>query len=77
MARLLIAWAISRGEDSVPFIGARRLDRLTETLGAVNVNLTVDELGAIERAVPPGTAAGDRYDSHGMMMLDTERGQDR
>ena len=71
----MIAWVLSRGEDIVPLIGARRRDRLTEALGAVNVSLTPDELAAIERAVPPGAAAGDRYDSRGMTMLDSERGR--
>jgi aryl-alcohol dehydrogenase-like predicted oxidoreductase len=42
-------------------IGARRRDRLAEALGALEVKLTADDLTAIERAVPNGAAAGERY----------------
>ena len=45
----------------VPLVGARRRDRLTEALGALNVALTSADLASIEQAVPKGAAAGDRY----------------
>jgi aryl-alcohol dehydrogenase-like predicted oxidoreductase len=77
VAQIVIAWALSRGEDIVPLVGARRRDRLTEALGALNVNLTAEELAAIERAVPANAAAGERYDARGMGMLDSERGRAR
>jgi hypothetical protein len=48
--------------------------RLTEALGALDVELSADDLAAIERAVPPGAAAGDRYDEGQMAALDSERG---
>jgi hypothetical protein len=41
--------------------------------GAVDVELTDDQLVAIELAVPKGAAAGDRYDAAQMAMLDSER----
>lgn len=63
---------LSRGEDIVPLVGARRRDRLTEALGALDVTLDADELAAIERAVPVGSAAGDRYPSAQMAHLDSE-----
>jgi aryl-alcohol dehydrogenase-like predicted oxidoreductase len=77
VAQIVIAWALSRGEDIVPLVGARRRDRLTEALGALNVNLTAEELAAIERAVPANAAAGERYDARGMASLDSERGKAR
>ena len=61
VAQTAIAWVLSRGEDIVPLVGARRRDRLTEALGALDVTLDADDLAAIERAVPAGAAAGDRY----------------
>jgi aryl-alcohol dehydrogenase-like predicted oxidoreductase len=73
VAQLVIAWALSRGEDIVPLVGARKRERLTEALGAADVNLSTEELAAIERAVPADAAAGARYDSHQMGMLDSER----
>ncbi|CAO3410519.1 aldo/keto reductase [Azospirillum largimobile] len=73
VAQIAIAWVLSRGSDIVPLVGARRRDRLTESLGALDVDLTPDDLAAIERAVPPGAAAGDRYAPQQMAMLDSER----
>ncbi|CAO3439151.1 aldo/keto reductase [Azospirillum endophyticum] len=73
VAQIAIAWVLSRGSDIVPLIGARRRDRLTEALGALEFDLTPDDLAAIERAVPPGAAAGDRYDPKQMAVLDSER----
>ena len=74
VAQIAIAWVLARGEDIIPVIGARRRDRLAEALGSLDVVLTADDLAAIERAVPKGSAAGDRYNSHQMAALDSERG---
>ena len=63
VAQVAIAWVLSRGDDIVPLIGARRRDRLTEALGALDVPLSADDLAAIEAAVPAGAAAGDRYNA--------------
>ena len=73
VAQAAIAWVLSRGEDIVPLVGARRRDRLSEALGAQEVALTEDDLAAIERAVPPDAAAGERYDAAQMAHLDSER----
>ncbi|MEU8783673.1 aldo/keto reductase [Streptomyces sp. NPDC048637] len=72
VAQTAIAWVLSRGEDIVPLIGARRRDRLTEALGALDVTLDADDLTAIEHAVPAGAAAGDRYPTQQMAHLDSE-----
>ncbi|MFL6055759.1 MAG: aldo/keto reductase [Actinoallomurus sp.] len=72
VAQIAIAWALSRGEDIVPLIGARRRDRLDEALAALDVELSDADLDAIERAVPAGAAAGDRYAAPQMAMLDSE-----
>jgi aryl-alcohol dehydrogenase-like predicted oxidoreductase len=73
VAQLAIAWVLARGEDIAPLIGARTRTRLQEALGALDVTLSADDLAAIERAVPPGAAAGERYNTHGMASLDSER----
>jgi len=73
VAQIAIGWALSRGSDIVPLVGARRRDRLTEALGALDVTLTADDLATIERAVPPGAAAGERYPTAQMDHLDSER----
>lgn len=73
VAQVAIAWVLSQGDDIVPLIGARRRNRLHEALGALDLNLTDDELARIEVAVPPDAVAGDRYDAGQMAMLDSER----
>lgn len=73
VAQVAIGWVLSRGQDIVPLVGARRRDRLAEALGALTLELTADDLARIERAVPAGAAAGDRYDEHSMAVLDSER----
>ncbi len=72
-AQLAFAWVLARGDDIIPLIGTKRRARLRETLGALDITLTPDEIRAIEDAVPPGAVAGDRYDSSQMAALDSER----
>jgi aryl-alcohol dehydrogenase-like predicted oxidoreductase len=74
VAQLAIAWVLGRGDDIVPLIGARRRDRLTEALGALDVKLTGGELKAIDDVSPDGAIAGTRYMEEQMRMLDSERG---
>jgi aryl-alcohol dehydrogenase-like predicted oxidoreductase len=72
-AQLAIAWVLTRGDDIVPLVGARRRDRLAEAIGALDLDLTTDDLARIETAVPAGAAAGDRYATAQMAQLDSER----
>ncbi|MFD8150339.1 aldo/keto reductase [Streptomyces sp. NPDC059720] len=71
VAQIAIAWVLSRGEDIVPLVGARRRDRLDEALGALDVTLDDADLAAIEKAVPAGAAAGDRYPAAQMAHLES------
>lgn len=73
VAQVAIAWVLSRGEDIVPLVGARKRERLTEALGALDVELGADDLAAIEAAVPAEAVQGDRYDAHSTLMLDSEK----
>jgi aryl-alcohol dehydrogenase-like predicted oxidoreductase len=73
VAQIAIGWALSRGDDVVPLVGARTRDRLAEALGALDVVLTDSDLARIEEAVPAGTAAGERYPAEQMAILDSER----
>ena len=75
VAQIAIGWVLSRGQDIVPLVGARRRERLAEALGALDLQLAGDDLARIEHAVPPGAAAGDRYPAPQMATLDSERGR--
>lgn len=72
VAQIAIAWVLSRGDDVVPLIGARRRDRLDEALGALEVTLSADDLARIEAAVPADAVAGERYQPAQMAHLDSE-----
>ena len=54
-------------------VRAGRRAQLEESLDALDVTLTADDLARIEAAVPPDAVAGTRYDEHQMRMLDSER----
>ncbi len=71
--QLAVAWALAKGKSIVPVIGARKRTQLTETLSALNVKLTADEIAAVEAAVPAEAVMGTRYDSHQMQALDSEK----
>ena len=73
VAQVAIAWVLARGSDIVPLVGARRLDRLSEALRALDLELDRDDLAAIEQAIPPDAAAGNRYPDQLMATLDSER----
>jgi aryl-alcohol dehydrogenase-like predicted oxidoreductase len=73
VAQVAIAWVLSRGDDIVPLIGARRRERLHEALGVMDLDLADADLARIEEVVPPGAAAGERYAAAQMAMLDSER----
>ena len=71
--QLAIAWVLAKGKSIVPVIGARTRPQLTESLGALGIDLSSEDLARIEEAVPAEAVAGTRYDEHQMRMLDSER----
>jgi aryl-alcohol dehydrogenase-like predicted oxidoreductase len=73
VAQVAIAWVLAQGSDIIPLVGARRRDRLSEALGALNVHLNPSDLSQIEASIPLNAVAGDRYDAGQMAMLDSER----
>lgn len=73
VAQLAVAWVAAQGKDIVPLVGARRRDQLMESLGALRVTLTPEDIAAIGRAVPKGAAAGSRYPERAMADLDSEK----
>ena len=77
VAQAAIAWVIGRAADQrvalVPLIGARRRDRLGESLGALSVRLSAEQLEEIERAIPADAVVGGRYPEAQLAHLDSER----
>jgi aryl-alcohol dehydrogenase-like predicted oxidoreductase len=73
VAQVAIAWVAAQGKDIVPLVGARRRDRLTEALGALDVKLTPAHLAALAKAIPPDAAAGGRYADAQLAHMDSEK----
>ena len=64
-AQLALAWLLAQGEHIVPIPGTKKRDRLQENLGAVDVELTAEDLARLEELAPAGVAAGGRYPDMG------------
>jgi aryl-alcohol dehydrogenase-like predicted oxidoreductase len=73
VAQLAIAWSLTRGDDLVPLIGTSNPERLAQGVEATQVELTDEDLTAIETAMPADAAAGERYPAAQMAILDSER----
>jgi len=60
-SQLALAWVLARGDDIVPIPGTKRVRYLEQNAGALEVELSDDDLERLEEAFPQGVAAGDRY----------------
>jgi aryl-alcohol dehydrogenase-like predicted oxidoreductase len=71
--QMAIAWVLAKSATVVPVVGARTRAQLAESLGALDVALSPDEVRRLEEAVPASAVAGARYNEQGMRTLDSER----
>jgi aryl-alcohol dehydrogenase-like predicted oxidoreductase len=69
-SQLALAWVLAQGDDIVPIPGTKRVKYLEDNVGAVEVNLSADDLAEIERVMPKGAAAGQRYNESMMRLID-------
>ena len=65
-AQLALAWVLAQGDDLVPIPGTKRRAYLEENVGALDVELTEEDLASIEEVAPKGVAAGERYPAEQM-----------
>ena len=72
-AQVAISWVLSRGEDVIALVGARRREQLAEALLALDLVLSAAQLSRIEAAAPASAVAGERYAPAQMATLDSER----
>jgi len=68
-AQLALAWVLAQGRDVVPIPGTRSRTRLAENAAAIAVELSTDELSAINELIPSNMAAGTRYPEAGMALI--------
>lgn len=59
--QLALAWLLAQGEHIVPIPGTKKRERLRENLGAVDVELSREDLDLLDRLAPAGSTAGARY----------------
>jgi aryl-alcohol dehydrogenase-like predicted oxidoreductase len=67
--QLALAWVMAQGDDIVPIPGTKRVRYLEENVGAERVELTKQDLAAIDELAPKGSAAGLRYPEAAMSSL--------
>ncbi|MCP2034588.1 aryl-alcohol dehydrogenase-like predicted oxidoreductase [Planomicrobium sp. HSC-17F08] len=60
-SQLALAWLLAQGEDIVPIPGTKRIKYLDENIGALEVELSEQDLEQINEMAPKGAASGDRY----------------
>ena len=61
LPRLAVAWVLAKGAPLIPFPGCKTRAHLEDILGAIEVELSPHEMQILDRAYPPGVAAGGRY----------------
>jgi aryl-alcohol dehydrogenase-like predicted oxidoreductase len=67
-SQLALAWAVAR-PNVVAIPGTTKIARVEENAAAGDIELSAEELAAIETAAPKGVASGNRYDDRGMKMV--------
>jgi aryl-alcohol dehydrogenase-like predicted oxidoreductase len=67
---LALAWLLAQGNDIAPIPGTKRRKYLQENLAAADIELTKDDLDALEKAFPADAIAGERYDEKTMRLVD-------
>lgn len=69
-AQIALAWLLAQRPWIAPIPGTRRLERLEENLGALQVQLTRRDRAAIEDAAAEITLTGERYPEAMQQMID-------
>ena len=59
--QIALAWLLQKGDDIVPIPGTKRRSYLEENIGAAQVELTRDDVSALDRALAPEKVSGPRY----------------
>ncbi len=69
-SQLALAWVLAQGEDIVPIPGTKRVKYLEENVGALDVQLTAEDLAEIEKILLKGAVSGERYNEQMMRLID-------
>jgi aryl-alcohol dehydrogenase-like predicted oxidoreductase len=69
-AQVALAWLLAQGPSIVPIPGTRRLERLDENLGAVDLDLTDPEVAELDEASARIEVQGERYPETMQRLID-------
>ncbi len=69
-SQVALAWLLHKGDDIVPIPGTKRRRYLEENVAAASLTLERAEIEALDRALPPETVAGPRYNERMMAFID-------
>ena len=69
-AQLALAWVLAQGEDLAPIPGTTRAERVEENIGALEVELSEDDLRSLDEIAPVGVASGERYPEPSLRLID-------
>jgi aryl-alcohol dehydrogenase-like predicted oxidoreductase len=69
-SQVALAWLLHKGDDIAPIPGTKRRRYLEENVAAASLTLDRVEIEALDRALPPETVAGPRYNERMMAFID-------
>ncbi len=68
-SQLAIAWVLAQGEDIITIPGTKRVKYLEENIASENVQLSSEDVRAIDEILPAGVVSGTRYPERFMSAL--------
>jgi aryl-alcohol dehydrogenase-like predicted oxidoreductase len=68
-AQIALAWLLAQGDDIVPIPGFKRRLTMEDSMAAVNVTLSAEDMAALDAIAPRGGTAGPRYGEAGLKMV--------
>jgi aryl-alcohol dehydrogenase-like predicted oxidoreductase len=72
-SQLALAWLLAKGPDIVPIPGTKRRRYVEENAAAADLELSAEEVAALDEAFPIDVAAGTRYPAESMRLLESSR----
>lgn len=64
LAQIALGWLLAQKPWIVPIPGTTKASRLTENIGGITIDLSQDDIQAIDKAFTKTTIQGDRYPAH-------------
>ena len=65
-----LAWILAKGDHLIPIPGTRKAENLAQWAQATEIVFTPEDHAEIDRLLPPGFAAGDRYGDHQLLAVE-------